>query len=149
MLGDTYSGYGCNMAFRMSAARAVGARFNECLPAYGWLEDVDSCRRLLPQGRIVRSNRLRGVHMGVKGGRVPGVRLGYSQIANPIHLMGRKTMGPLAALNHMGRNLAANSVKSLRPEPWIDRPGRLRGNLIAIGDLVRGRLDPGRIQDLA
>jgi len=39
-------------------------------------------------------------------------------------------------------------VKSLRPEPWIDRPGRLRGNLIAIGDLLRGRLDPARIQDL-
>ena len=37
---------------------------------------------------------------------------------------------------------------SLRPEPWIDRRGRLAGNLRALRDLVTGRLAPGRILEL-
>jgi hypothetical protein len=42
----------------------------------------------------------------------------------------------------MACNLAANMVKTLRPEPFIDRGGRLSGNLKALGDLVTGRLRP-------
>jgi hypothetical protein len=36
---DCLSLYGCNMAIRLSAA--VGLRFDEKLPLYGWQEDVD------------------------------------------------------------------------------------------------------------
>jgi hypothetical protein len=39
-------------------------------------------------------------------------------------------------------------VKSLRSEPWIDRRGRLKGNLLAMFDVLRGRSDPRRILDL-
>jgi hypothetical protein len=45
----------------------------------------------------------------------------------------------------IARNLVANAVRSLRPEPWVDRRGRLRGNVLAVADLVRGRLDPRRV----
>lgn len=47
-------------------------------------------------------------------------------------------------LRQMFRNLAANLVRSVAPEPFADRRGRLRGNLAAIGDLMRGRLAPER-----
>jgi hypothetical protein len=38
-------------------------------------------------------------------------------------------------------------VRSLFPEPWIDRKGRLKGNLIALADIVLGRISPRRIID--
>ena len=41
-----------------------------------------------------------------------------------------------------------NAARSLRPEPHVDRLGRLKGNLIAIGDLLRGRMHPMRVMDL-
>lgn len=64
-----YNGYGCNMAVRMSAVRRGGCLFDELLPLYGWLEDVDFSRRLGELGRVVLSAASRGVHLGVKSGR--------------------------------------------------------------------------------
>lgn len=132
--------YGCNMAFR--TADIGGHRFDERLPLYGWQEDTDFSR-LVARGRpIVRLHGLRGVHLGVKGGRVSGVRFGYSQIANPVYLVRKGTGTARWAANLIVRNVFANTVLSLRPEPHVDRWGRLKGNLIAFGDAVRGRLDP-------
>jgi hypothetical protein len=48
----------------------------------------------------------------------------------------------------MWRNLVANFARSIYPEPWIDRRGRLKGNLLALKDLVVGDLSPGRIVNL-
>lgn len=140
-----YSGYGCNMAVRMSTVRGYGLRFDENLPLYGWLEDVDFSRQLARHGRIVSSKRLHGVHLGTKTGRTSGLRLGYSQIANPVYLMGKKTMSPRYAAPQIMRNLAANAVKVFWPEPWVDRRGRLLGNMRAVADLVRGRLSPRNV----
>jgi len=40
-------------------------------------------------------------------------------------------------------------MRNLRhPEPWVDRRGRVRGNLMAFRDLLRGRLDPRRILEI-
>ena len=142
------NGYGCNMAFRCAPIRAHGIRFDENLPLYGWLEDVDFSRRVAAHGGCVRAMALHGVHLGAKGGRTSGLRLGYSQVANPVYLFRRETMRRGHALRMICRNIAANAAKSLRPEPWVDRRGRLRGNLLALADLVRGRIDPGRILTL-
>jgi hypothetical protein len=76
------------------------------------------------------------------------VLLGYSQIANPVHFMRKKSVRPPPLLRLMTKNVLANIFKSLRPEPWVDRRGRLRGNLTAFADLLRGRLAPGRILEL-
>jgi hypothetical protein len=46
------------------------------------------------------------------------------------------------------KNLLANAAKSLFPEGHIDRRGRLRGNLIALSHLLKGRLDPEYILQL-
>ncbi|MFC5584160.1 glycosyltransferase family 2 protein [Nitratireductor kimnyeongensis] len=143
-----YSGYGCNMAVRLSTVRGYGLRFDENLPLYGWLEDVDFSRQLARYGRIVSSGRLHGVHLGTKSGRTSGLRLGYSQIANPVYLMGKKTMSPRHAAPQIMRNLVANAVKIVWPEPWVDRRGRLLGNMRAVRDLLRGRLSPQNVNVL-
>lgn len=143
---DETGTYGCNMAYRLSAAPHV--RFDDGLPLYAWLEDTDFSAQYGRAGRVVRTNHFAGVHLGVKSGRTSGVRLGYSQIANPFYLVRKGTVTPLFALKLAAGNFFANLAKSLRPEPWVDRRGRLRGNLLAFADLLRGRADPRRVLEL-
>jgi hypothetical protein len=85
------------------------------------------------------------VHLGVKRGRQTGVRLGYSQIANPLYLTAKRSLRGDSALALILRNLAMNLVGSLRPEPYVDRRGRLIGNLAGLRDLVVLRLDPEKV----
>jgi glycosyltransferase involved in cell wall biosynthesis len=139
--------YGCNMAFRASSI--AGLRFDERLVLYGWQEDRDfggQIRNL--GGRVVRVNTALGVHLGVKRGRVSGRKFGYSQVINPLYLVRKDTMPLRDALDHVLRNVASNMVRSIAPEPWVDRRGRLRGNLIGLWDFVRGRLTPERAAKL-
>ncbi|WP_231639457.1 glycosyltransferase family 2 protein [Sphingomonas profundi] len=138
--------YGCNMAVRLSATGDI--RFDEDLPLYGWLEDIDFTYRVGRRGRLVGAAAMRGVHMGIKRGRTSGRRFGYSQIANPVHMLRKRTIPRALAWRMMRNNLLANVGRSLRPEPWVDRGGRLRGNLRALADLARGRLHPRRILEL-
>lgn len=145
---DLMGAYGCNMSMRLDIVRANHIRFDENLPLYSWLEDLDFGSQMARHGRIVRDNSLRGVHLGTKSGRQPGRKLGYSQVANPVYLARKGTLTWRYALYSIGRNLAANTVRSFSPEPWVDRRGRIAGNAMAFGDLVTGRLDPGRILSL-
>jgi len=145
---DCYGAYGCNMAFRLKCIELNRIWFDENLPLYGWQEDIDFSHRLLPYGRIAKSATLRGVHLGIKLGRTSGVRFGYSQIANPVYLIAKGTMSWRHAGKLMWRNLAANSVRCIYPEPWIDRKGRLKGNFLALIDMALGRISPLRILQL-
>ena len=139
-------GYGCNMAFR---AKSIGTlRFDERLPLYGWQEDIDFCGALSATGRIVWTNLIWGVHLGTKVGKVSGVRLGYSQIINPIYIMSKGNMPLWYAARLALKNLLANAAKSFFSESYIDRRGRLKGNLIALSHLLRGRVDPEYILKL-
>ena len=138
--------YGCNMAIRLAAAE--GLRFDENLPLYGWQEDVDFTGRLARRGRMVAASNVTGVHLGVSGGRTSGRRLGYSQVANVVYLARKGTLRSGFATRLMARNLLANALCSLRPERLIDRRGRLAGNLLALRDCLRGRVDPRRILDM-
>jgi GT2 family glycosyltransferase len=145
----TFDGYGCNMAVRIAPARAHGVAFDERLPLYSWQEDVDLSRRLAPFGTVVRVEAARGVHLGVKSGRGSGVRLGYSQVANPLYLAAKRRGYPLRrAVSHLACNMAMNLLRAARPEAYIDRRGRLRGNLIALRDLATGRMMPERAAEL-
>lgn len=148
-LTETYGGYGCNMAVRMRPVVAHQLRFDERLPLYSWLEDIDFSRRLAPHGRIVLAGAMTGVHLGTKTGRQKGVLLGYSQVANPIYLIRKGTMHRRRAMRLMSGNILANVVRSVRPEPWVDRRGRLYGNLLAFRDAITGRMAPDRILDLS
>jgi GT2 family glycosyltransferase len=141
---EIYNGYGCNMSVRRAVIDREGIRFDENLPLYGWLEDVDFSRALARYGSIARSRALRGVHLGNRSGRQPGKRLGYSQIANPVYIYRKGNLSLRRAVVQMGRNLAANFARLLRADPLVDRRGRALGNLLGLIDLLTGRLGPGR-----
>jgi len=146
---DVYSAYGCNMSLRLDLARRYRLMFDEQLPLYGWLEDVDFSRRVAAfHGRIVKVPAARGVHLGVKSARQRGVQLGYSQVANPVYLMRKGTYGARYAAALMSRNILANFGRALWPEAHVDRTGRALGNLRALVDLIDGRLHPQRILSL-
>jgi GT2 family glycosyltransferase len=145
---DVYSAYGCNMSLRLDLARRYQLTFDEQLPLYGWLEDVDFSRRVAAHGRIVKVPAARGVHLGVKSARQRGIQLGYSQVANPVYLMRKGTYGARYAAALMSRNILANFGRALWPETHVDRTGRALGNLCALRDLIDGRLHPQRILSL-
>ena len=137
---DIVTAYGCNMAFRVSAMAEI--EFDERLPLYGWQEDVDFAGQISRYGRVVETRAFCGVHRGVSTGRTPGARLGFSQIVNPIYLARKGTMRWSHALRIISGNLIANHVRSLKPEPHVDRMGRMRGNWIGLLHIASGRLDP-------
>lgn len=142
---DVYNAYGCNMAVRLAPVLKHALTFDEQLPLYGWLEDVDFSRSIARYGRSVRVEGARGVHLGVRSGRQPGRRLGYSQVANPVYLIRKGTMSKGRALAQIGRNILANTSGLLLKDRLIDRRGRLNGNLLALSDLLFGRASPSRI----
>ena len=141
-----FSPYGCNMAFRRDALKDLW--FDERLVLYGWQEDRDFGARVGRRGDIVKIGGARGVHLGIKAGRVRGIRLGYSQIINPFYMRKKGTMSSMQLVRHVGGNLAANIVRSVRPEPYVDRLGRLRGNAIGLFDLLKGEMNPERAAGL-
>lgn len=138
--------YGCNMAFRTPAIGDV--RFDERLRLYGWQEDIDFSVRVRPRGRIVKSFAFAGVHCGVKAGRSPGVRIGYSQVVNPVYLVRKGTMDWRYAFKIVSRNVSANHLRAFGAEPWVDRIGRVRGNWIGVLDVLRGKITPERVEKL-
>jgi len=138
--------YGCNMAIRLSAAE--GLAFDEALPLYGWQEDIDFTYQLGGRGRLISTGLVTGVHLGSKGGRTSGKRTGYSQVANIVYLRRKGTMQPGLGERLLRQNLLSNLVHSFRPEPHIDRRGRLIGNIMALRDWVTGRIDPRRIETM-
>ena len=85
--------------------------------------------------------------MGQKNGRLSGVMLGYSQIANSLYLAQKATV-PRVYWRLMVKNIAANVLRSFAPEPYVDRRGRLKGNLMALSDLMHGKMSPSRILEM-
>jgi hypothetical protein len=63
------------------------------------------------------------VHLGSKGGRVNGRRLGYSQVANMIYLIRKGTMPAGYGLKRMVCNILANHARAIIARA-MDRPAR-------------------------
>ncbi|NYF79931.1 glycosyltransferase family 2 protein [Granulicella arctica] len=147
-ISPVFNAYGCNMVFRMEPIERHGIRFDESLPLYGWYEDVDFSRRLSRHGRAVRVDQAWGVHLGVKSGRHSEVRLGYSQVANPIYLARKRSVPWSFAVASVASRSLKNLVRSIAPESHIDRRGRLRGNIRAFRDLSNGSLSPTRVSSM-
>ena len=147
-INDVYSAYGCNMVVKLSITKHHCIEFDEKLPLYGWLEDMDFSRKAARYGRIVKANTVQGVHLGTKTGRISGVKYGYSQIVNPAYLYSKGTVSFHVALLHAGRNFVANSIRSIWSQKYIDHFGRLRGNLIGVWHIVNGCANPEHIHNL-
>mgnify|MGYP001373232929 CR=1 FL=1 len=99
-------------------------------------------------GRVVSLDNLLGMHLGSRGTRLNGTPFGYTQILNPIYLVYKGTVPAGFAARQMARNLAANLLRSLSPEPHIDRRGRLKGNLLAFFHVLTGRIEPEHVMRL-
>ena len=139
---------GCNMCLRMAPIRTHQLRFDESLPFYGSYEDWDFSRQLANFGSIVRISNAYGVHLSAKVGRMSGVRMGYSQVANPIYLARKGHFPWSEVFKIISGCFLKNMVRSVAPEAYIDRLGRFCGNLVAFRDLLTGRLNPQQIIDL-
>jgi Glycosyl transferase family 2 len=144
----TYGGYGCNMSMRLSVVMSNQIRFDEQLPLYGWLEDIEISRRMAKFGRIVNFSGLRGVHMGEKKGRTSGIRFGYSQVVNPYYMIRKGSLSFGYGVKHLVKNFLANLIYSIKPEPWVDRQGRLKGNLIGFKDIICCSAHPKNVMKL-
>lgn len=147
---DCEEAYGCNLFVRTRIFGKV--LFDENLPLYGWLEDLDfstNCRRY---GRIILNAGTCVAHLGVPTGRISGLRFGYSQIVNPFYLWRKNGKPGLTHvifahwLIHIARNFRRTLIKI--PSDRNDRPGRFRGNMIAVCHLLAGRVDPSYILQL-
>ena len=141
-----YGLYGCNFAVRSSMLPP--RPFDERLPLYSWLEDEDLSRRLAREGRLLQVAACACVHLGApSGGRTSHLRFGYSQIVNPVHLFRKRTI----TLHRLGYLVAIPVLGNLRGLLSAGRRARLtriRGNLLALGDLLSRRAAPERILDL-
>ena len=138
--------YGCNMAFKGSVM--LKCRFDENLPLYSWQEDRDMTGQVGRFGKVLFVPSCRGVHLGSKGGRTSGLRFGYSQIVNMFYMFRKGTTNSYHLRRFVVRALISNSARSIYTSRNVDYFGRLKGNVIAIWDLLRGRADPRRILDL-
>ncbi len=139
---------GCNMMFRLATVQEHNVRFDEQMPGYAWYEDIDFSRRMMRYGSVVELDGTQGIHLGAKVGKTSGRRFGYSQVANPVYLWRKGTFPFRRAVQSIAKNFTANVVRSLAPESYVDRHGRLQGNFIGFKDLLRSRLHPGRILEL-
>jgi GT2 family glycosyltransferase len=142
--------YGCNMFVRTEIAKKI--KFDENLPLYGWLEDLDFSIRSREFGQIVHNQKSGLVHLATVTGRGSEVRYGYSQIANPYYIW-RKLSSPTfknMLLNHWARYTIANLAYTICFWAKVrgDRPGRLQGNARALFDLMIGRMHPTRIMEM-
>jgi hypothetical protein len=138
--------YGCNMAFVDRVVR--NCRFDTALPLYGWQEDYDFTACAKAFGTVLYEPGCLGVHLGVTRGRTSGVRFGYSQVANPLYLVRKQTMNKRRACRFISRHLISNIYHSFRLNACFDYRGRLKGNCLAILDIVRGTIHPERILEL-
>jgi GT2 family glycosyltransferase len=146
---QTNSAYGCNMMVRCITSRNV--RFDEGLPLYGWLEDRDYSHRITKNGHApVEFRGAIAVHLGSRSGRIGGVRMGFSEIINPIYLWAKnRTFSfPYVVAQYWLRCLAGNVLGILVRDPEYDRVGLLKGNLIGFWRLLTGSWDPGHITEI-
>lgn len=135
--------YGCNFVVRREVLDEH--RFDERLPLYGWLEDLDFSRRIGRLGDLMSVTDAAVVHRGVtSGGRMHGLRLGYSQVVNPVYLAGKRSISYVEALALVTRPMAKNLMLSMAAIRCDSRRARMRGNLIGLADIARRQVTPER-----
>jgi hypothetical protein len=138
--------YGCNMIARWATVADV--RFDERLPGYAWLEDSDyGVRCTVGKHGPVTCVAAKAVHLGWRGGRTSGLRLGFAQIVNPLYLWRKAKVFPLwhVVVQYWLRCLGGNFVGILTRDTKWDRLGILKGNLLGFKHLLSGRCDPSEL----
>jgi GT2 family glycosyltransferase len=143
--------YGCNFAVRWQACSDL--RFDERLPLYSWLEDLDYAIQARRRGEIYWLVGSVVVHRGSNsGGRLQHRRFGYSQVANPLWLREKGSFSLGMTIKLILPPVAKNLALSLRVgERGALRRTRLQGNVRALRDVLRnaGKATPEAIVDMA
>ena len=140
---------GCNGIIACRTANIGSIRFDEPLPLYGWQEDLDFCGALRRSGRLVRTNLVWGIHLRTKRGKGSEVRTRvFTGCQSSLYCSGRATCHLPMHSNWLRRTSSPTRIKSIRPESYVDRRGRLRGNFIGMFHLMTGRLTPEYILKL-
>jgi len=146
-LTPVFNCYGCNMVVNLKTIREHSLRFDENLPMYGWLEDVEFSLQLRAFGALVLAGNCVGVHLGSPEGRQGARCLGYSQVANPYYICRKHHLSSANFLHYFLFRLLKNTAGALGDNPV--RRARLAGNLLALRHLVQGTLDPRYISQMA
>lgn len=138
----TQSLYGCYFGDRMSAAPEL--RFDNWLPLYSWLEDLDFSRRLLRIGCLARVDDAVIGHRGVKSrGRTQHARFGYSRMMNPLYL---HRVGSFSLRLALRQIVLPCSKKSFYRRPEARSPGTVNAYTATCSrsaTLPRRRFTPG------
>lgn len=145
-----HSLWGCNMNIRRWVLDRE--KFDESLPLYGWLFDIEFGCRVAELGKFGRYNACRFIHLEVPQGRISGIKHGFSQIMNPIHLYKKRVMVKSLrdlVFGHLLKVVAVNLYWLLRRDKRIDRYGRLKGNFLAIYRALIGKTDPRQVETVA
>jgi glycosyltransferase involved in cell wall biosynthesis len=145
----TYGGvYGANMCIRFRFLEKE--RFDERLPLYSLMEDVDIGTRARRYGEVGYYFGSMAVHLRTPGGRFSHRALGFSEVMNPMYLGCKGTIPKRHAIFRFVlripiRNAVHACISSPRRfECWQ----RLTGNFHALGDIVSGRIEPERVVEL-
>ncbi|MFL5331174.1 MAG: glycosyltransferase family 2 protein [Gemmataceae bacterium] len=127
-------------AINVRSAIARQVTFDERLALYGWLEDADWAARCQAFGRIGAVASCRLVHLKAGGSEGGGARFGFSQIMNPTYLWRKGSITSFGEVlrNHWLPCVVGNLLRIHRPP----RRKRLKGNLIALAKIIRGRVVP-------
>jgi GT2 family glycosyltransferase len=142
--------YGCAMNIRRCWLAVEG--FDERLPLYAVGEDCEMGFRLSRHGSVGGSARCPAVHLAVRSGRICEVGVGYAQIINYLYFAGKGIGYPRfhTYYEKLCRTPAVNFFFKLFPsldrKVSIDRKGRFRGNLLALRDVMRGRIEPENLR---
>ena len=139
--------YGANMCIRFSLLEHE--RFDERLALYSAMEDVDIGTRARRYGEVGYYFGSLAVHLRTPGGRISHRALGFSEVMNPMYLGCKGTIPKRHAILKFAlrmplRNAILACVTGQRHERWH----RLIGNLHAIRDIMRRRIEPERVIDL-
>lgn len=134
--------YGCNMCARYSVA--IAEPFDERLPLYSYMEDMDFGTRVRRHGHIGYYFGSLAVHLRASEGRVCHRVLGFSEVMNPAYLASKGTIPPQHAISSfIIRKPLANIVRLIIGPQRLVRYERVIGNCIALGLVLRGKIDPG------
>ena len=143
----TFGGvYGCNMCVRYDVARKEP--FDERLPLYSVMEDMDLGTRVRRHGHVGYYYGSLAVHLRTNEGRVCHRVLGFSEVMNPAYLALKKTIPRShALLSFVIRKPIANLCRIVTGPERRHRWERFIGNCVALRGILTGRVSPeGAIQ---
>lgn len=133
--------YGCNMSVRFDVA--CKEPFDERLPLYSYMEDVDFGTRVRRHGHIGYYYGSLAVHLRAPEGRVCHRALGFSEIMNPAYLALKGTIPKTHAIaDFILKKPAANLARAILGPQRHYRWERFTGNFAALRRLLSGKIDP-------